>query len=125
MATKIRKHTSPKKVVRFKRKARIRSNLSGSAERPRMVVFKSNTHLYVQVINDEAGNTIVSASTVEKELKGKFKNNVDGAKQLGKLLAERAKAKNIENVVFDRAGYIYHGKIKAIADAAREAGLKF
>src|SRR5687767_3345649 len=125
MATKIRKHTAEKKVVRFKRKKRIRSTLSGSAERPRLAVFKSNAHLYVQLIDDERGATIVSASTLEKEQKGKITGNLEGAKSLGQLLAQRALKSNIKQVVFDRSGYIYHGKIKALADAAREAGLNF
>lgn len=125
MATKIRKHTDPKKVIRFKRKKRISSRVSGTAEQPRFAVFKSNTHMYAQLIDDDKGVTLVSASTLEKEHKGKTKNTLDGAKSIGKLIAERAKQKKIERVVFDRAGYLYHGKIKALADGAREAGLKF
>jgi large subunit ribosomal protein L18 len=125
MATKIHKQTSEKKVIRFKRKARIRSTLSGSAEKPRMAVFKSNQNLYVQLIDDVKGVTLVAASTADKELKGKSRSNLTGAKEVGALIAKRAQAKSITAVVFDRAGYIYHGKIKALADAAREAGLKF
>ena len=125
MATKIRKHTDAKKIVRFKRKRRIRSRVIGSAEKPRLALFKSNTHIYAQLIDDDKGITLLSASTLEKEQKGKVKNNLIGAKTLGQILAQRAQEKKIQCVVFDRAGYIYHGKIKAFADAAREAGLKF
>ena len=125
MATKVRKHTDQKKVTRFKRKKRIRSRVNGTAEQPRFAVFKSNSHLYAQLINDEQGVTLLSASTLEKDSKGKVRCNVNGAKALGELVAKRAIEKKIERVVFDRAGYIYHGKIKALADAAREAGLKF
>lgn len=125
MATKVRKHTDTKKVIRFKRKKRIRSTVNGNAERPRLAVFKSNTHLYAQIINDEQGATLVAASTLEKEQRGKVKNNLTGAKTLGQLIAQRAQQKKISQVVFDRSGYLYHGKVKAFADAAREAGLKF
>ena len=125
MATKIRKHTDSKKTVRFKRKKRIRSRVDGTADRPRLAVFKSNANLYAQIIDDARGVTLVSASTLEKSNKGKVKNNVTGAKELGALLAQKAQQKKIERVVFDRAGYLYHGKVKALADAAREAGLKF
>ena len=125
MATKVRKHTDTKKIIRFKRKRRIRARLEGTAEMPRFCVFKSNTHLYAQLIDDQTGKTLLSASTLEKDQRGKIRNNLTGAKALGQMVAERAKAKKIETVVFDRAGYLYHGKIKALADAAREAGLKF
>ncbi|MGE4234520.1 MAG: 50S ribosomal protein L18 [Bacteriovoracia bacterium] len=125
MATKIRKHTDTKKTIRFKRKKRIRSRIEGSAERPRMAVFKSNANLYVQLIDDSKGITLLSASTLEKANKGKVKPTLDGAKQLGKLVAEKAKQNKISAVVFDRSGYLYHGKIKALAESAREAGLKF
>lgn len=125
MATKIRRTTSPKQVIRFKRKSRIRAKLDGTAERPRLAVFRSNKHLFVQLIDDVKGHTLVSAGTTEEELKGKAGGNVDGAKTLGNLVAKRALAKNISGVVFDRGGYLYHGRIKALADAAREGGLKF
>jgi large subunit ribosomal protein L18 len=125
MATKIRKHTDTKKTVRFKRKKRIRSRVNGTLDKPRLCIFKSNTNLYVQLVDDETGKTLLSASTLEKAQKGKLKNNLNGAKAVGTLIAERAKQNKIESVVFDRAGYIYHGKVKALADAAREAGLKF
>lgn len=125
MGSKVRKHTNPKKIVRFKRKRRIRATLAGTAERPRLAVFKSAAHLYVQLVNDDAHVTVASASTVEKTNRGKVGNNIEGAKTLGQLIAKRAAEKKIKAVVFDRSGYIYHGKVKALADAAREAGLQF
>jgi len=126
MATKIRRTTSPKKVIRYKRKRRIRAGLEGTAERPRLSVFRSNAHLYVQIVDDNKGHTLVAASTVEEEVKGKdVGGSVEGAKLIGGLVAKRALAKNISQVVFDRSGYLYHGRIKALADAARESGLKF
>jgi len=125
MATKIRRTTNTKQVIRFKRKARIRGGVTGTIARPRMAVFRSNKQLYVQLIDDVKGHTLVSASTLEGELKDKVGGSVEGAKQLGNLVAKRALAKNIGQVVFDRSGYLYHGRIKALADAAREGGLKF
>ena len=125
MATKVRKHTSQKKITRFKRKKRVRSRVTGVEAKPRLAVFKSNAHLYAQLIDDDRGLTLASASTLEKENKSQIKNNLKGAQALGRLLAQRAQQKKIQSVVFDRAGYLYHGKIKAFADAAREAGLKF
>lgn len=124
MATKIRTKTSAKQAVRYKRKLRIRSTLEGTLERPRLAVFRSNKYLYVQLIDDVKGHTLVSASTLEEELKGRGAT-IDGAKTLGNLVAKRAMAKNISKIVFDRSGYLYHGRIKALADAAREGGLKF
>ena len=124
MATKISKSTSQKQIVRFKHKKRIRSRLTGTAERPRLVVFRSNSNMYAQLIDDVKAHTIVAASTVEKELI-KAGSNVEGAKLVGQLVAKRAQAKGVKAVVFDRGGYLYHGKIKALADAAREAGLQF
>lgn len=125
MATKIRRYTSEKQQVRFKRKKRIRARIEGTAGMPRLAVFRSNQHLSVQLIDDTKGHTLVAASTLEEELKGKASGTVDGAKVLGNTVAKRALAKNIQNVVFDRSGYLYHGRIKALADAAREGGLKF
>lgn len=125
MATKIRRVTSAKQKVRFKRKLRIRAKVHGSAERPRLSVFRSNQHLYVQLIDDMKGQTLVAASTSEEELREKAGCSIEGAKTLGNLVAKRALAKNIQMVVFDRGGYLYHGKIKALADSAREGGLKF
>ncbi len=125
MATKIRQKTNPKQVIRFKRKRRIRASLEGSNEKPRLSVFRSNRHLYVQLVDDLKGHTLVAASTLEEELKDKLGGSIEGAKTLGNLLAKRALAKNITQIVFDRSGYLYHGRIKALADAAREGGLKF
>ena len=104
---------------------RIRAKVSGTAERPRLAVYRSLTHIYAQVIDDRAGVTIASASSHEKSAKAKNGGNVAGAKEIGKLVAERAKEKGVKSVVFDRGGYLYHGRVKALADAAREAGLQF
>ncbi len=102
---------------------RVRARISnGTAERPRLNVFKSNTGIYAQIIDDVAGKTVASASTQSLKLKG---NNIENAIKVGKAVAEKAKSAGVEKVVFDRGGYIYHGKVKALADAAREAGLKF
>jgi large subunit ribosomal protein L18 len=119
-----------KDIVRSRVHKRIRSRMVGTKERPRLNVYRSLNHIYVQVIDDMDGKTLVQASTNEKkgEAKGAKKptgGNVASAKAIGKLIAERAKAKGIDKVVFDRGGYLYHGRIKALADAAREAGLKF
>ncbi|MBQ8955719.1 MAG: 50S ribosomal protein L18 [Lachnospiraceae bacterium] len=113
--------------VREKKHMRIRNRFSGTAERPRLAVFRSNKNIYAQVIDDDAATTLVAASTVEKDVKSqvKYTDNIEAAECVGKVIAERAKAKGIEEVVFDRGGFIYHGKVKALADAAREAGLKF
>jgi len=115
------------KDKRFKRKIGIRKKISGTPQRPRLTVFRSLKYLYVQVIDDVNGVTLVSASSLEKEIKGdKGSNkNKDSAVKVGSLIAERALAKGIEQVVFDRNGYRFHGKIKALADAARDKGLKF
>lgn len=104
---------------------RIRERVHGTAERPRLAVFRSLKHIYVQVIDDTAGRTLVAASTGEKDSKVTAGGNVAGAKAIGQLIAQRAKEKGIQKVVFDRGGYLYHGRIKALADAAREAGLEF
>ena len=113
-----------KKEIRSRIHKRIRRKLSGTAERPRLAVFRSVAHIYAQVIDDVAGATVVSASSVDKG--GKTNGgNVAAAKAIGKLVAERAKEKGIKSVVFDRGGYQYHGRVKALADAAREAGLEF
>ena len=112
---------------REKKHLRIRNRFSGTAERPRLAVFRSNNHMYAQVIDDVAGKTLVSASTLEKDIKSALKatDNVDAAAYIGDVVAKRAMEKGIKTVVFDRGGYIYHGKVKALADAAREAGLEF
>jgi large subunit ribosomal protein L18 len=112
-----------KDIIRQRIHKRIRRRLSGGPERPRLAVFRSLSHIYAQVIDDTRGHTLVTASSNEKN--GVNGGNVAGAKAVGKLVAERAKASGIEAVVFDRGGYLYHGRIKALADAAREAGLKF
>jgi large subunit ribosomal protein L18 len=118
-----------KKEIRNRIHRRIRRKLSGTAERPRLAVFRSVAHIYAQVIDDAGGQTLVSASSVDKaavDKTGKAKGgNVAAAKAIGKLVAERAKEKGIKSVVFDRGGYQYHGRVKALADAAREAGLEF
>jgi len=102
---------------------RIRRKVRGSGERPRLAVYRSLNHIYAQVVDDELGKTIVSASTTEKDLRGATGGNLDAARRIGKAIAERALEKGIESVVFDRGGYLYHGRIKALTDAAREAGL--
>jgi len=109
---------------RRKRHKRVRSKISGSPERPRLNVFRSEKHIYAQVIDDINGVTLCSASSVEKDFEGSGSNK-EAAKKVGSRVAERAKAKGIENVVFDRGGYIYHGRVKELAEAAREGGLKF
>ena len=113
-----------RKMERTRRHLRVRRKISGTAERPRLCVYRSNTNLYVQIIDDVAGNTLVSASTLDKEIKTKHANK-EAAKEVGALIAKRAKAKKVETVVFDRGGYIYHGVVKELAEAAREGGLKF
>lgn len=113
--------------VRLNKHRRMRGRLSGTAERPRMSVFRSNSNMYVQIIDDTVGKTLVSASTLDADVKSKVKytDNTEAAGLLGTLVAERAKEKGIKTVVFDRSGYLYHGKVAALADAAREAGLEF
>ena len=113
--------------VRMKKHARIRNRFSGTAEKPRLAVFRSNNHMYAQIIDDTVGNTLVAASTVEKSAREELEhtNTVAAAAYVGTLIAKRALEKGIDTVVFDRGGFIYHGKIQALADAAREAGLKF
>ena len=113
-----------RKMERARRHARVRRKISGTAERPRLCVYRSNTNLYVQVIDDVAGKTLVSASTLDKEVKTKHANK-EAAKEVGTLIAKRAIEKNIKNVVYDRGGYVYHGVVKELAEAAREAGLEF
>ena len=112
-------------AARRKRHDRIRLTLAGSDGRPRLAVFRSLNHIYAQVIDDASGKTLAAASTVEKELRASKQTKTDEAKTVGRLLAERAKAAGIERVVFDRAGFRYHGRIKSLADAARDAGLDF
>ena len=113
--------------VREKKHYRLRNHLSGTAQRPRLAVFRSNNHMYAQIIDDVAGNTLVSASTLEKEIKSELKktNDVEAAAYIGTVVAKRALEKGIKEVVFDRGGFIYQGKVQALAEAAREAGLEF
>jgi len=114
--------TNPKATARIRRKKHIRKKVKGTAERPRLTVFRSGQHIYAQVIDDVGGHTIASASSRGGELSG---GNAEGAAAVGKLMAERAQAANVKEVVFDRNGYLYHGRVAALAEAAREAGLTF
>ena len=113
--------------VRLQKHRRMRNRFSGTAERPRLSVFRSNNHMYAQIIDDTVGNTLVAASTLEKDVKSELKktNDVEAAAYLGTVIAKKALDKGIKEVVFDRGGFIYQGKIKALAEAAREAGLEF
>ena len=113
-----------KNAMRLKRHVRVRGKVSGTPERPRLNVFRSNANIYAQIIDDVNGVTLVSANTLEKEFEGAT-GNCEAAKKVGAVLAERAKAKGIDQVVFDRGGYIYHGRVAALAEGAREAGLEF
>ena len=113
-----------KNAMRLKRHVRVRGKISGTPERPRLNVFRSNANIYAQIIDDVNGVTLVAANTLEKEFEGAT-GNCEAAKKVGAVLAERAKAKGIEEVVFDRGGYIFHGRVAALAEGAREAGLKF
>lgn len=116
----------PRRAGRLRRKKYVRKRITGTTAKPRLSVFRSAKHIYAQIIDDEQGATLASASSMMSELKGKVSGgNKDGAKEVGKLLAERAAAGGITDVVFDRNGYRYHGRVAALADAAREAGLKF
>ena len=116
-----------KSKIRVKKHTRLRNRFSGTPERPRLAVFRSNNHMYAQIIDDTVGNTIVSASTLQKDVKAELEktNDVAAATYLGTVIAKRALEKGIKAVVFDRGGFIYQGKIQALADAAREAGLQF
>ena len=113
--------------VRVKKHKRMRNRFSGTPERPRLAVFRSNNHMYAQIIDDTIGHTLAAASTVEKEVRSELEktNNVDAAAYLGTVIAKRALEKGIDTVVYDRGGYLCHGKVAALAEAAREAGLKF
>ncbi len=117
--------TSRKPEARRRRHGRVRKKVTGTAERPRLAVFRSNRHISVQVIDDRAGTTIASASTYETELSSSATGNKDAAAKVGQLVAERAKAAGVTAVVFDRGGNLYHGRVAAVADAAREGGLEF
>ena len=113
--------------IRQKKHRRIRHRLSGTTQAPRLAVFRSNQHMYAQIIDDTVGSTLVSASTLQEEVKAglEYTNNVEAAAKVGEVIGKRAVEKGIKKVVFDRGGFLYHGKIKALADAAREAGLDF
>jgi large subunit ribosomal protein L18 len=123
MKLKLRKHTSERKANRLKKKIRIRKTVKGTEERPRLVVFRSSSHMYAQVVNDVTGVTLASASSLKKS--DSADKGIDQAKAVGMAVAKAALSKNIKNVVFDRNGFIYHGRIKALADGAREGGLNF
>ena len=114
-------------VVREQKHRRLRNRFSGTAERPRLAVFRSNNHMYAQIIDDTVGKTLVSASTLDKEVKAELEktNNVEAAAKLGTVIAKKALDKGISTVVFDRGGYVYHGRVQQLAESAREAGLKF
>ena len=114
-----------KRELRIRRHARVRKKVSGTSERPRLSVFRSLKHIYAQIIDDSTHNTLVCASTLDSELRGKVGANTEAAKAVGQLVATRAIEKGLKSVVFDRGGYLYHGRVKALADAAREAGLEF
>lgn len=120
-------HKKSRAEVRIQKHKRIRNRISGTAARPRLAVFRSNNHMYAQIIDDTVGHTLAAASTMEKEVKEELEktNNVDAAAYVGTVIAKKALEKGITTVVFDRGGYIYKGKVKALADAAREAGLEF
>ena len=113
-----------RKLERARRHKRVRTKISGTAERPRLCIYRSNTNIYAQIIDDVQGMTLVSASTLDKAVKTKHAN-IEAAKEVGALIAKRALEKNIKTIVFDRSGYVYHGVIKELAEAAREAGLEF
>jgi large subunit ribosomal protein L18 len=122
MKLKVRKHTGERKANRLKKKIRIRKTVKGTDERPRLVVFRSSTHMYAQVVNDVSGTTLASASSLKMKDTG---SGLEQAKAVGLAVAKAALSHNIKNVVFDRNGFIYHGRVKALADAAREGGLNF
>jgi len=118
-------HAQKVRELRLRRHRRVRKKVRGTTERPRLAVFRSNKHITVQVIDDVAGKTLAAASTTEADLRGGATGNKDAAKKIGGLVAERAKAAGVSKVVFDRGGFMYHGRVAAVADAAREGGLEF
>ena len=121
----MKKIADSRSASRIKRHDRIRLRLAGTEARPRLAVFRSLSHIYAQVIDDTSGRTVAAASSLEKGLRGSDRSKTDDAKRVGKLVAERAKAAGVEQVVFDRAGFKYHGRVRSLAEAAREAGLDF
>lgn len=116
-----------KNKIRLRKHIRVRKKISGTTERPRLNIFRSLNNIYAQIIDDTAGNTLVAASTLDEALKGKIKSggNKEAAKEVGRLIAQKAQEKGIKTVVYDRGGYLYHGRVKELAEAAREAGLEF
>ena len=122
------KKTAPRLIARKQRQSRVRRKISGTSERPRLAVFRSSRHIYVQAIDDETQTTLASAGTIEKELKDSlegYSGNKEAAGVVGKKIAERLLQKSISSVIFDRGGFLYHGRVKALAEGARESGLKF
>lgn len=119
--------TNPRQQARLKRKKRIRKKISGNPERPRLSVFRSSKHIYAQLIDDDSGATLIAVSTLHPDVRQqeKVKGKIEDAKRVGKMIADQAKAKGITEVVFDRNGFLYHGRVRALATAAREAGLEF
>ena len=114
-----------KNEIRKRKHLRVRKSVSGTTERPRLCVYRSNSHIYAQIIDDTTGTTLAAASSLDKDVKTENGGNIDAAKEVGKLIAARAQDKKITEVVFDRGGYVYHGRVAALAEAAREAGLQF
>ena len=114
-----------KNEIRKRKHLRVRKTVSGTPERPRLCVYRSNSHIYAQVIDDTTGTTLAAASSLDKDVKTENGSNIEAAKEVGKLIAQRAQDKKITEVVFDRGGYVYHGRVAALAEAAREAGLQF
>ena len=114
-----------KNEIRKRKHLRVRKTVSGTTERPRLCVYRSNSHIYAQIIDDTTGTTLAAASSLDKDVKTENGSNIEAAKEVGKLIAQRAQDKKITEVVFDRGGYVYHGRVAALAEAAREAGLQF
>ena len=114
-----------KNEIRKRKHLRVRKTVSGTTERPRLCVYRSNSHIYAQIIDDTTGTTLAAASSLDKDVKTENGSNIEAAKEVGKLIASRAQDKKITEVVFDRGGYVYHGRVAALAEAAREAGLQF
>lgn len=125
MRLKIRKKMDQRRTARLTKKVRVRKKVSGTQERPRLSVFRSKRHIYAQVVDDVTGSTIVAASTLEKGLTDAGQKKTDAAKAVGLAIGKKAKEKNIDHVVFDRSGFVYHGRVRAVAEGAREAGLNF
>lgn len=114
-----------RKAVRAKKRQRVRAKVKGTADRPRLAVFRSLKHIYAQIINDDLGTTLIAVSTLDSNLRGEYGGNAEAARKVGQAIAARALEKGLKQVVFDRGGYIYHGRVAALAEGAREAGLEF